>query len=455
MLQLYNTLSRRKEQFEPIEPGRVRMYVCGPTVYGPAHIGHGMSYIVFDVLRRYLEYKGYDVRHVQNFTDVDDKIIRRGGETGRAWDEISEQYLQEFLIDMDALNVCRAHEYPRASRSIGAIISDIERLVELGRAYERDGDVYFRVLGDPHYGQLSHRRLDEMNAGARVEVDDRKEHPMDFALWKSAKPGEPSWESPWGPGRPGWHIECTTMTLRTLGEQIDIHGGGNDLIFPHHENETAQSEQLTGKRPFARYWLHNGQLQFGEDKMSRSVGNVLGIGELLQEFRADAYRLFVLSSHYRRPLSFSREALASAANSVERLRVAVAHADEGGDSGPYEEHRAEFEASMDDDLNTSRALAVLFKLATEANRLKAEGSDASGAACLLRELSNVLGLRLERVISAYTLAAEPFIELLVGLRSDLRKAKQWELADRVRTRLGELGVTLEDSPQGTKWRADL
>ncbi len=277
---------------------------------------------------------------------------------------------------------------------------------------------------------------------------------MDVALWKSAKTGEPAWASPWGEGRPGWHIECTTMTLRTLGEQIDIHGGGNDLIFPHHENETAQSEQLTGKRPFARYWVHNGQLQFGEDKMSRSVGNVLAISEVLEEAGADAFRLFVLSSHYRRPLSFSREALVAAANSTERLRTALQDVTPDGDTGEYAEHQAAFEAAMDDDLNTPRAVAVLFQLATESNRLRSEGADASGAVAMLRRLSSVLGLRLQTEAECPSLAVTPFIEVLVELRSDLRKGKQWDLADRVRTRLGDLGITLEDTPEGTKWRAE-
>ncbi len=451
MLHIYNTLSRREEPFETIEPGVVRMYVCGPTVYASSHIGHALSYIVFDVVRRYLEYKGFNVRHVQNFTDVDDKIINRSRELGIPWDELSARYSDEFLRDMDALNVKRAHEYPRASAVIEDIVADIARLIEMGNAYPLDGDVYFRVLSDPDYGKLSHRRLDEMNAGARVEVDERKEHPMDFALWKGAKPAEPAWDSPWGPGRPGWHIECTSMSTRSLGPQLDIHGGGNDLIFPHHENEIAQSEQLTGKAPFARYWMHNGWLLLNNEKMAKSEGNVLSIDNVVEKYGADAYRIFVLSSHYRRPLNFSEEAVVSAATVAERLATAVEGAEVGADTTAYAEDRAEFEAAMDDDFNTSRALAVLYRLATESNRLRSSGQDESGAASLLRELGGVLGLRLERrEVSAA--GAEPFVDLLVQIRKELRGAKQFALADRVRDGLRELGVSVEDSPQGTKWR---
>ncbi len=451
MLHIYNTLSRREEPFETIEPGVVRMYVCGPTVYASSHIGHALSYIVFDVVRRYLEYKGFNVRHVQNFTDVDDKIINRSRELGIPWDELSARYSDEFLRDMDALNVKRAHEYPRASAVIEDIVADIARLIEMGNAYPLDGDVYFRVLSDPDYGKLSHRRLDEMNAGARVEVDERKEHPMDFALWKGAKPGEPAWDSPWGPGRPGWHIECTSMSTRSLGPQLDIHGGGNDLIFPHHENEIAQSEQLTGKAPFARYWMHNGWLLLNNEKMAKSEGNVLSIDNVVEKYGADAYRIFVLSSHYRRPLNFSEEAVVSAATVAERLATAVEGAEVGADTTAYAEDRAEFEAAMDDDFNTSRALAVLYRLATESNRLRSSGQDESGAASLLRELGSVLGLRLERwEVSA--VGVEPFVDLLVQIRKELRGAKQFALADRVRDGLRELGVSVEDSPQGTKWR---
>ena len=457
MLHIYNTLTRQKEQFAPLDPSEVRMYVCGPTVYGSAHIGHAMSYIVFDVVRRYLEYSGYRVRHVQNFTDVDDKIIRRAHDTGEEWHQLSRRYADEFLSDMDSLNVLRAHSYPRASEMIGQIIADVAQLLELGHAYEQDGDVYFRVLSDPAYGQLSHRRLDEMNAGARVEVDERKEHPMDFALWKTSKSGEPAWDSPWGPGRPGWHIECTSMSRCALGDQIDIHGGGNDLIFPHHENEIAQSEQLTGKRPFAKYWMHNGFVQFGEGgndteaKMARSVGNVIPISEVVRRYGADGYRLFVLSSHYRRPLSVSDEAMSAAATAAERLAAAAQSAQPDTDTGAYASHRAEFVGAMDDDFNTSRALAVLYELATEVNRLNARFADAGPAASLVQELGTALGLRLEPLASGeLPIGAQEIIRA----REEHRSARQFAEADRLRAELQDMGVVVEDTPQGTKWHLD-
>ncbi len=457
MLHIYNTLTRQKEQFAPLDPSEVRMYVCGPTVYGSAHIGHAMSYIVFDVVRRYLEFSDYRVRHVQNFTDVDDKIIRRAHDTGEEWDQLSCRYAEEFLSDMDSLNVLRAHSYPRASEMIEQIVADVARLIELGHAYEQDGDVYFRVMSDPMYGQLSHRRLDEMNAGARVEVDERKEHPMDFALWKSSKPGEPAWDSPWGPGRPGWHIECTSMSRCALGDQIDIHGGGNDLIFPHHENEIAQSEQLTGKRPFAKYWMHNGFVQFGEGgndteaKMARSVGNVIPISEVVRRYGADGYRLFVLSSHYRRPLSVSDEAMSAAATAAERLAAAAQSTQPGTDIGAYASYRTEFIAAMDDDFNTSRALAVLYELATEVNRLNARGADGAPAASLLRELGTALGLRLEAPSSGQLPAGA---QEMIRAREEHRTARQFAEADRLRAQLLAMGVVVEDTAQGTKWHLD-
>lgn len=453
MLHIYNTLTGRKEDFEPLDPERIKMYICGPTVYASAHVGHAMSYIVFDVVRRYLEYKGYKVFHVQNFTDVEDKIIDRARETGRRWDELSASYAEEFLQEMNDLNVQSAHAYPRASGVIPQIVEDIERLIRREKAYQAGGDVYFRVLSDPDYGKLSHRRLDEMRAGARVDPDERKEHPMDFALWKAAKPGEPRWDSPWGPGRPGWHIECTTMALRYLGEQVDIHGGGNDLIFPHHENEIAQSEQLTCKKPFALYWMHNGMVQLGDAKMAKSTGNVLSIGEIVEKYGADAYRTFVLSSHYRRPIAFSESAVVSAAKGVQRLALAAQHAAGAARPDAYAELRTEFKSAMDDDFNTPRAVAVLHELATEVNTLLSQGQDPSDAAALLRELAGVLGLTL-LLQSPVSQDIAPFVQLLVDVRSQLRAARQWELSDRVRDGLRELGVALEDTAEGTRWRIE-
>ncbi|MGH2605650.1 MAG: cysteine--tRNA ligase, partial [Anaerolineales bacterium] len=314
-LQIYDTLSRQKRAFTPLEPGRVRMYVCGPTVYAPAHIGHAMSAVVFDVIRRWLEHRGYRVAHVMNYTDVEDKILNRARDLGVDPMELAENLIGDYDRHLRELNVLTAWQTPRASREIPAIVDMIERLVERGAAYPVDGDVYFRVARDEDYGKLSGRKLAEMQAGARIEVDARKEDPADFALWKAAKPGEPSWPSPWGPGRPGWHIECSAMNLRHLGEQIDIHGGGNDLIFPHHENEIAQTETLTGK-PFAAFWVHNGMLQFSDEKMSKSLGNVVTVEEFLRRHEGDALRMLVLNSGYRKPLTFREEAVAQAEASL-------------------------------------------------------------------------------------------------------------------------------------------
>lgn len=467
-IRVYNTLSREKEDFVPLEDKRVRMYVCGPTVYASAHIGHAMSYILFDAIRRYLEYRGYDVRHVQNFTDVDDKIINRANQEGIPPTELAERYIREFLTESQELNLLPAHVYPRASREIGPIISIIETLIEQGHAYVVEGDVYFRVTSKEDYGKLSHRTLEEMQAGERVEVDVRKEHPMDFALWKSAKPGEPAWESPWGPGRPGWHIECSAMSATYLGPQIDIHGGGQDLIFPHHENEIAQSECCTGEQPFVRYWLHNGLLQMGGQKMAKSVGNLITIRQILDKYDADALRLFVLSSYYRRPLTYTEDSLPSAARAVERIRT-VFRQKEG--EQPVEAsqavtdalltaaHQAKeaFVAAMDDDFNTAQAIGYLFDLVREINRGREQGASAGAlveAKGILAELAGVLGFRLEPPRGEREMEAAPFIDLLIAVRAGLRSRKQWDLADDVRNRLAGLGVTLEDKPDGTIWRLE-
>lgn len=453
-MKVYNTLSGRKEEFVPLGD-EVRMYVCGITPYAACHIGHAMSYIVFDVIRRYLEFKGYKVKHVQNFTDIDDKIINRANELGILPQELAERFIEEYFQEMDTLNVKRAHIYPKATEEIPAIIEVIKGLLEKGHAYEAKGDVYFRVESDPNYGKLSHRNLEGMVAGARVEVEQAKEYPLDFALWKAAKPGEPNWPSPWGPGRPGWHIECSAMSLRYLGNTLDIHGGGQDLIFPHHENEIAQSESLTGI-PFVRYWLHNGLMQLGQDKMSKSIGNLITVKEALSRYSTDAIRLFVLSSHYRSPVTYSEESLEAMEKAAARLRLA-AHL--GGEEGTViacdpEPYRQRFIEVMDDDFNTAQAIAVLFNLDREIYQWRSEGFTVEEAQKTLIELAGVLGLTLqeeEKEKLAEAIPSTELIELLISVRDKLRAEQNWALADNIRSRLRELGVVLEDTPQGTVW----
>ncbi len=456
-MRLYNTLNGEEQEFLPADGKTVRMYVCGVTPYSATHVGHALSYVIFDTLRRYLEYLGYQVRHIQNFTDVDDKIIQRAGEAGLTEAELSEQYITDFFHTMDALNIRRADIYPKATQEIASIIDTIQSLVDKGFAYPAGGDVYFRVQRKDDYGKLSHRTLEGMIAGARVQVDAGKEHPMDFVLWKGAKPGEPAWESPWGPGRPGWHIECTAMSLRYLEYPLDIHGGGQDLIFPHHENEIAQSEAHTGITPFARYWVHNGLLQLGEDKMSKSLGNLVSVEEALTRCSADALRIYFLSSHYRSPLQYSDAGLAAMERSMDRFHHALRFNSEdapakGGqlDAGSFRER---FLAAMSADLNTPQAIAALFDLAREINRARSEGQEVAAAQAALRELGGVLGLTFAaRRPDGRQLAATPFIDLLVNTRSELRQARQYALADRIRDELAAQGVSLEDTAQGTIWQ---
>ena len=461
-LKIYNTLTRKKEAFDTIEPGKVRMYVCGPTVYDRAHVGHAMSSVVFDVIRRYLEYRGYRVRHVMNYTDVEDKIIRRAQERGVDPAVLAEEYLRQYDRHLRELNVLPATANPRASEEIEQIIAMVRGLIERGFAYPVDGDVYFRVARDPDYGKLSRRKLEDMRAGARLEVDERKEDPADFALWKSAKPGEPAWDSPWGRGRPGWHIECSAMNLRYLGEQIDIHGGGNDLVFPHHENEIAQSESYTD-RAFARFWIHNGMLQLGGEKMSKSLGNLITIDEFLEKHSADVFRMVVLNSSYRGPLTFTDAVLEQAENALERLHSALRSGEAAAAPSPQAGQALEnkerevvsgFEAAMDDDFNTAGALAQLFDLVRAIHLAREAGAGTetvAAAQATLRRLAGVLGLRLERA-EAGSAEVAPLVELLIELRQDLRKAGQYSLADRIRERLTELGIVLEDGKQGTTWR---
>jgi cysteinyl-tRNA synthetase len=461
-MKVYNTLTRSIEEFKTLQPGKVSMYVCGPTVYAKAHIGHAMSALVFDIIRRYFEFKGYEVRHVMNFTDVDDKIILRANEKGMDPFKLGEMYIHEFEEHLAAFNILPATVNPRATREMDQIITMISGLIEKGFAYPVDGDVYFRVTRDSGYGKLSGRRIDEMQSGYRIDVDVRKEHPMDFALWKSAKPGEPAWESPWGKGRPGWHIECSAMNLNHLGEQIDIHGGGNDLVFPHHENEIAQSESFTGKQ-FARYWIHNGMLQLSGEKMSKSIGNLVTIEEFLASHPADTLRMLVLNSGYRNPLSYSDEILAQAERAIDRLRSALKPALPGASgisaetaqvlNGLSTAAEQGFISSMDDDFNTSGALASLFELVRAINQARADGASAeqiSAAQDTICKLTGVLGLTLEKPDNSDH-AVDGFVDLLIEIRKDLRANKLWQLSDKVRDRLVELGVILEDSREGTSW----
>jgi cysteinyl-tRNA synthetase len=451
-MKLYNTLTQETTEFVP-SGDVVTMYVCGVTPYDEAHIGHAMSAIVFDVLRRYLEYRGYRVRHVRNFTDIDDKIIERARARGEDALGLAKRYAERYIEDMRAVNVMPPTESPYATQEIPEIIKMVEGLMEREFAYPASGDVYFRVNRKSDYGKLSHQSVDTIIAGQRIEADEGKEHPADFALWKGAKPGEPAWDSPWGPGRPGWHIECSAMSLRYLGESIDIHGGGTDLIFPHHENEIAQSEAYTGATPFVRYWLHNGMMRMNGEKMSKSLGNFITIADAVEKYGGDALRMFVLSATYSKPLNFTEEGLLGNKAGIERLRTAARRpgqptSDELVDA---ESFRRQFEAAMDEDMNTSGGLAALFDLATAINRGRDAGYRIDAAQSVLLELAGVLGLRLEET-EGEMLAAKPFIDLLIEIRTELRKAKQYQLADTVRQRLGDLGVTLEDSAAGTTWR---
>ena len=451
-MRLYNTLSGTTERFTTPD-GKVRIYVCGVTPYAAAHVGHAMCSVVFDVVRRFLEFRGYKVNHVQNFTDIDDKMIAVAASLGISVQELAERNIEAYFRDMDQLNVLRADVYPRATDEIPRILEMIGVLVEKGFAYAMKGDVYFRVRRHEEYGKLSHRSLDSLKAGARVEIDEDKEDVIDFALWKSQKPGEPAWDSPWGPGRPGWHIECSAMSLEYLGKALDIHGGGQDLIFPHHENELAQTEAYADGGPFVRFWLHNGLLRLGDDKMSKSLGNIITVEDALSRYSPDALRLFFLSSHYRTPLVFGEEIVTAQERALERLRNAVkpAEAAAGGDDVDMSEYRERFIEAMEDDLNTPRALAALFDLARDINRGRVEGHDVGEGQQTLKDLAGVLGLTLAQPRISDQANVEPFIQLLIEIRSDLRVAKQFDLADRVRHRLADLGVALEDTPRGTEW----
>lgn len=465
-LVVYNTLTRKKEEFRPIEDRSVKLYVCGPNLYGPAHIGHALSYIIFDTFKRYLKYRGYVVHHVQNFTDIEDRIIETAREQNTTIRALAEKYSRRFLAEMEALNVQPADVYPRATEAIPTIIEMTNALLSNGSAYAIDGDVFFRVRADEDYGKLSHRTLDEMEAGARVAVDERKEDPLDFVLWKSAKPDEPAWESPWGAGRPGWHIECSAMNLRFNGRQIDVHGGGQDVIFPHHENEIAQSESYTGQVPFAKYWIHNALLHLpGSEKMTRHLGGLVLIPEALAKHSADALRVFILTTHYRSPVAWTEEGIEAAERGLEHLRAA-AKQEEGAEAKPITapqndleraaiDARERFIAAMDDDLNTPMALGFLHDLAREINRARAEGVAGSVLAPVqteLWELAGVLGLTLKEAGGMVSEAEAEEIEGLIRQRDELRRSKKFAEADKIREKLVSFGVALEDTPKGTSWK---
>jgi cysteinyl-tRNA synthetase len=439
------------------------MYVCGVTVYSDAHVGHAMSALVFDIIRRYLEYRGYEVRHVMNYTDVDDKIIAKANELKQDPIQLAQRYITDYARDLQDLNVLPATKNPRATQTMKEIQAMVEGLIDKGYAYAvASGDVYFRVTKDPGYGKLSGRKLDDMQAGSRIEIGEAKENPMDFALWKASKPGEPAWDSPWGKGRPGWHIECSAMNLAELGEQIDIHGGGNDLIFPHHENEIAQSESFTGKQ-FARYWIHNGMLQLGGEKMSKSLGNIVSIQEFLSKRDADVMRMLVLNGSYRAPLMFNEGTLDAAEKSVSRLKSGLRAAAPSAKGLPTEaatgfvaqgeSTRKAFIDAMDDDFNTPLAIAALFELVKAINTARDQGATTEQlkpAQAVLRELTSVLGLRMAEKSGGGD--ADKFVDLLAEVRSEVRKQKLWQLSDLIRDKLKALGVTLEDTKEGTTWR---
>ncbi|GFR38872.1 cysteine--tRNA ligase [Insulibacter thermoxylanivorax] len=470
-IKIYNSLTRKKKTFEPYEANKVRMYVCGPTVYDYIHIGNARPLIFFDVVRRYLERRGYEVRYIVNFTDVDDKLIRKSEETGMSVPEIADTYIAAYFEDAEALGIRRATVHPRVTENMKEIIDFIQGLIDQDLAYESGGDVYFRTAKFPEYGKLSHQNLEELQYGIRIEVDERKADPRDFVLWKAAKPGEIRWDSPWGEGRPGWHIECSAMAKKYLGETIDIHGGGQDLQFPHHECEIAQSEGLHG-RTFARYWMHNGYININNEKMSKSLGNGINVKELLKRVRPNVVRFFMLSTHYRNPLNFSDEAIAQAEGAVARIensvtnlkhrlqtvsRLQIPIAEEQEIQQLERETAAiieRFDQKMSDDFNTPDALSAVFELVSLSNQLlQQEAVDRRQLELLLQaynELNDVLGILRDDAAEEELLDEE--IERLIAERTEARKAKNWKRADEIRDMLQERGIILEDTPQGVRWR---
>lgn len=465
-MKVYNTLTRKKEELVPITPGEIKMYACGPTVYNYIHIGNARPLCIFDILRRYLEYRGYKVTFVQNFTDIDDKIIRRANEEHVDFSEISERYIKEFWTDADGLNVRHATVNPKATENIDAIIHIISTLIEKDYAYEAQGDVYFSTEKFKDYGKLSHQPLEDLEAGARIMVGEVKREPMDFAVWKAAKPGEPAWDSPWGKGRPGWHIECSAMNWRYLGDTIDIHCGGQDLIFPHHENEIAQSECFTGK-PFAHYWMHNGYINVDNVKMSKSLGNFFTVRDVAEKYGYEPIRYLLISAQYRSPINYSTDIIEQCISALNRLYTCrdsldfelknASDAEHDGDRAiidGFGKYREQFIDAMDDDLNTADAIASIFELVRDINT-NVVGKTPSkalveGAISVFDELTGVLGL----VYNRKTETLDSDIEALIEARTNARKEKNWAEADRIRDQLKEMGIVLEDTAQGVKWHRE-
>ncbi|KUJ90216.1 MAG: cysteinyl-tRNA synthetase [Thermoanaerobacter thermocopriae] len=464
-MKLYNTLSRTKEEFEPLNDKIVNMYVCGPTVYNYIHIGNARAFIVFDTVRRYLEYKGYKVNYVQNFTDIDDKIIKRAQEENVTTKEVAEKYIEEYFIDADNLGIKRATVHPKATEHIEDIVKFIKILIDKGYAYVVNGNVYFETAKFKDYGKLSHKNIEELQAGARIEINEEKKNPLDFVLWKAQKPGEPAWDSPWGKGRPGWHIECSVMSTKYLGKTLDIHAGGPDLVFPHHENEIAQSEALYGQQ-FSKYWMHIGYLNINNEKMSKSKGNFFTVREITEKYHPEVLRLFMLMAHYRSPINFSLDLMEQAKSAYERLLNAVANLkhlltvckdrelneEEKRIKEKFEEYKKEFEDAMDDDFNTADAISVLFEMAKTANINLSGNSSKELVKYILDmflKLSEILGLFYR---SVKTDIDDEEILALIEKRQQARKEKNWKLADEIRDRLREKGIILEDTPEGVRWK---
>ena len=477
MLKVYNTLTKQKEEFKPLEEGKVGIYVCGVTPYNHPHIGNARPFVTWDVIKRFFRKTGYTVKHIQNFTDVDDKIIRTAKEQGVEWSDIAKKYIDAYFAVMDKLHVERADIYPKVSEHIDAIVKMIETLVEKGYAYPVDGDVYFRVEKFAGYGKLSGRKLEDMQAGARIEVDERKQHPMDFALWKAAKPGEPYWKSPWGNGRPGWHIECSAMSLQYLGETFDFHGGGSDLIFPHHENEIAQSQACCSNASgFARYWLHNGFITINQEKMSKSLNNFFTVADILKAYPAEVLRFFIVATHYRSPLDFSDDRLKEAAASLGRLQNALDHAVQltGRETGAGDsaaalaaaalQAKAAFYEAMEDDFNTALALSHMFSLSKEINsyyhavttaQTAFDAANFAVARAAYEDMAEILGILQDAPAQengADAKVMEGLMQLIIELRQQARTNKDWASADKIRDSLKDLGITLEDSPTGVRWK---